>query len=276
MKVSTFKALFAKMLCEYPLAADYLKKQLEPSQQKWARCYMAFWFTLETNATSRVEGLNYAIGNVKNLCLLRLFIELEKRLRLQKCNRELDYHLQSKRLASTIRSDSCHIYGDLRNAVCKYLTPYAQTKVSKQMEFAVSYNCTLVGKLEEAIDAICEREDVTLSPGDIREAVSVEYEVEEDKSSSFGKSMSSVVPGGVCSYENLIDDYGDVSSLDMTERGKAELKESVDDETRLVLVEYKFSESTRPSALHLVLLYDDGSYCCTCGYSARNGLLCRH
>ena len=42
---------------------------------------MVFGFTLETNASSRVEGLNMAlVGSLRNMKLMSLFLELEKRV----------------------------------------------------------------------------------------------------------------------------------------------------------------------------------------------------
>ena len=174
---------------------------------------MDFKFTLETNATSRVEGLNYALGNISDATLVRLFIELEKRLHNQKHASGVDVYLHSQRLASEIRSDSCHVFGELRPLLASVCTPYVVTKIAKQMEFAQSYECTVFNSFEEAFVELLKVEQQKVSHHSL---VNISAEVQATSEAN----TISAVPGGKASLEFVVDDYVDLNCVNSSELEK--------------------------------------------------------
>ena len=65
---------------------------------------MIFEFISETSASSRVEGLNMAlVGNIFNIKLKPLFLELQKRIASQERTAAKDVMLHSQRLSCKIQ-----------------------------------------------------------------------------------------------------------------------------------------------------------------------------
>ena len=144
------------------------------------------------------------------------------------------------------------------------------SKVAYQMEFALSYTCEEVESIVEAVKKLADAEEqsehvVVLESSESTESVNPE---------PFETNMSSAVPGGNLALENLVDEFGEGcgldSSADLTSYA-GELSQGA----RFFCVQYKLSQAGKKPSAHLLILHPNGSYFCSCGYPARNGLVYR-
>lgn len=185
---------------------------------------------------------------------------------MQKHASGVDVYLQSQRLANEIRSDSCHVFGNLRPLLVNVCMPYAVTKIAKQMEFAQSCNCTLFESFKEDLVELQKVEHKKLSHYSLVE-VSTELQATNEATTFLP------LPGGKSSLEYLVDDYVDANCVNSSDLEKVILHHTLE-HARIVGVQYKLSAEAVD--LHLVVLYNNGGYFCSCGLPARTGLICRH
>jgi hypothetical protein len=121
-----FEELWAAMMTDFPLAADYMKKQLYSCKTGWAACWTNQYPTMGAHSTQRVESQNSMIKRVRQASfpLVDLFQSLEE-ISAQQSRRRLDVLSNDEH----IRMDhDCPVYNDAALS----LTRHAAVLVSKE------------------------------------------------------------------------------------------------------------------------------------------------
>jgi len=253
--VAEFEKLFSELKAKYSDARHYLEEQLEPRKKKWALAYGCFEFTIETAATSRVEGLNHSLADIGAKKLTELIQHLEYRHKLMRREGDRDIMMRSMRIAELMRGDECHVFGHLRSLLVRCLTGFAAAKVAKQMEFAQSYKVKVWPALKDALEYMTELKDLDMpNPASSESLTTLITDDVDDLLEECNLELGDIL----CTYKQLAKDRCDINF-------------------KVVTLTYQFEKaasSTRTE--HLLILYDDGGYFCSCGFPARVGLPCRH
>lgn len=278
-RLCTFELLWKSLLGDYPDAASYLERQLKGTQEKWARAHMMFAFTLETNATSRVEGLNFSLANVGMVELDNLVDHVERRLQTMEYRRNQDDYLTSQRIAVLNRSEECHRFGRLRKLLVSYTSPYCVARIAKQMEFAHDYSLNIIPTLSDALKLVKDHEQEAFLTANkdligfcCGPQVNCDVAPLNELQSAQMENLSKLSPGGLKGLDYLYDEQGEDTDATVDLLRTAEYQ--LPSDTKIVLCSHKLAPKT--AGLHLLLLYPNGGYFCSCGYLARTGLLCRH
>jgi hypothetical protein len=250
-----FQIMWTMLLEKYPATVPYLTERLGGDRaRKWAQCYQVDVFTCGMVSSSRGEALNRVVKMNMNRStgLLKLFEELHHRLVRKKSLRafhDVAMNIQYKSAGTLAKTT----LPSVNNACQDNLTPYGFKLCVKQMGNAFSYNAALT----TMDNAFILQEDY------MQQHLRFRTELEEGEYD-----------------EDIIDLPGHISMARFVEDNN--------------LQHYQiFSVSLLPTvtgyahaASQSVCLYrkdqcDDGdhvfdSFFCTCGYSKRFGVPCRH
>jgi hypothetical protein len=273
-----FWKAFARLKDEYPLAREYLNKNLTTHAEKWASAYLLHVFSLGISSSQRAESINRM---AKHFGLSSKTPLQDVPLTLTKMMLESEQRFQTKTFRARARAENLANqemvrsgpYGNVYTHFEKTLTVYSFGLVVEQLRLAVMYD---VEGAEHVAGAVVEMErtqsarlEHDWNSGRLDTCgVSFDGEVADNPQTIFDS-----VPGGLNSMDVVSDRMGENNLPRL----------AVGDESAVagcVLVNYRYSTKSCADAgaspKQLVVFFKNGGYFCSCGWPARYGLVCRH
>ena len=257
--IEAFHKQWNQLKDEFPSARQYLEGDLERHAAKWARSYLLLVFSLGIEASQRVENFNFILGKRSNISkrtplqdIPKIMHGVLKELSERQDTKSYRVRMQQENLSSArVLTSGPHAPLHAHLSLC--LTPFAFHKSVEQLRLSHNYDAKDIVNIDDGIDELKKRQSACLEH-------------------RWGKPEC----------DGTTEEVPNKCDRDLEKEARADdnfpnMSASFSDSSLVAgcaLISYKHASGPQPA--QLFVLFDDGSYFCSCGFPARIGLPCRH